>query len=374
MRAVDTTGAGDVFNGVLATELARGQELRAAVATAVAAAAESVTRRGARVTPAGLAAMLERGPVVLDGGLATELERLGHDLGDSLWSARLLRDRPGTSRRVHRAYFEAGADVAITASYHATYEGFAAAGIGAEETTRLLRLSVELAQRARDAVRPGGLVAASVGPFAVMLADGSEYTGDYGDDFRGARSRRVHRPRIAALLDAGPDLLALETIPSLRSRCAALVELLAEFPGVEAWMTFCCRDGERLSDGTPIEDAVATGGRQRGDRRASASTARRPSTSTRCSSAPPRVHRPAAARLSEQRPDLGRRRVRVARSGRRRLPAPVVAGWREHGARGIGGCCGIGPDAIAGVAGVLRGLNVHCGECSSWSGARRRRG
>ena len=48
VRAVDTTGAGDVFNGVLATELARGQELRAAVATAVAAAAESVTRQGAR--------------------------------------------------------------------------------------------------------------------------------------------------------------------------------------------------------------------------------------------------------------------------------------------------------------------------------------
>ena len=48
VRAIDTTGAGDVFNGVLATELARGQELRAAVATAVTAAAESVTRQGAR--------------------------------------------------------------------------------------------------------------------------------------------------------------------------------------------------------------------------------------------------------------------------------------------------------------------------------------
>jgi ribokinase len=48
VRAVDTTGAGDTFNGVLAAELARGSELRAAVAAAVAAASESVTRRGAR--------------------------------------------------------------------------------------------------------------------------------------------------------------------------------------------------------------------------------------------------------------------------------------------------------------------------------------
>ncbi len=47
-RAVDTTGAGDVFGGVLAAELARGHELRAAVAAAVAAAALSVTVAGAR--------------------------------------------------------------------------------------------------------------------------------------------------------------------------------------------------------------------------------------------------------------------------------------------------------------------------------------
>jgi len=35
------------------------------------------------------------GPVaVLDGGSATELEARGHDLGDALWSARMLVDDP----------------------------------------------------------------------------------------------------------------------------------------------------------------------------------------------------------------------------------------------------------------------------------------
>ena len=28
----------------------------------------------------------------------------------------------------------------------------------------------------------------------------------------------------------------------------------------------------------------------------------------------------------------------------------VIAGWQERGARGIGGCCGIGPAAIAEIA------------------------
>ena len=48
VRAVDTTGAGDVFNGVLAASLAAGIELSAAVPRAVAAAASSVEQRGAR--------------------------------------------------------------------------------------------------------------------------------------------------------------------------------------------------------------------------------------------------------------------------------------------------------------------------------------
>lgn len=55
---------------------------------------------------------------VLDGGLATELEAAGLDLGnDPLWSARCLIECPERIQAVHRAYFDAGADVAISASY-----------------------------------------------------------------------------------------------------------------------------------------------------------------------------------------------------------------------------------------------------------------
>jgi homocysteine S-methyltransferase len=304
------------------------------------------------VTGNGFAARLERGPVVLDGGLATELERLGHDLADSLWSARLLRDRPEDIEAVHRAYFRAGADVAISASYQATFEGFARAGVGPEETAGLLRLSVELAQRARDAVRPDGLVAASVGPYAVLLADGSEYTGDYAsvpDD----RFAELHRPRIEALLAEEPDVLALETIPSLRE-VAALVELLGEFDGVEAWMTFCCRDGERLSDGTPVEEAA----------RVTAGSGRIVALGINCT---PPEHIDSLLERTRAACDLpllvypnsGRtwdgERHEWKGAGVEGFPAAAIAGWRERGARGIGGCCGIGPATIAGVARVLHG-------------------
>ena len=45
---VDTTGAGDTFNGALAAELAAGRDLRAAAAFAVKAASLSTRRAGAR--------------------------------------------------------------------------------------------------------------------------------------------------------------------------------------------------------------------------------------------------------------------------------------------------------------------------------------
>ncbi|HEY2272220.1 MAG TPA: homocysteine S-methyltransferase family protein, partial [Jatrophihabitantaceae bacterium] len=113
--------------------------------------------------------------VVLDGGLATELEAQGHDLSSVLWSARLLADDPDAIRAAHAAYFAAGAEVATTASYQASFDGLAAVG---SDPAALMRRSVELAARARDE-HGSGWVAASVGPFGAVLADGSEYRGDY---------------------------------------------------------------------------------------------------------------------------------------------------------------------------------------------------
>ena len=48
----------------------------------------------------------------------------GADLSSDLWSARLLNDNPSLIRETHLAYLRAGADVATSASYQASYEGF----------------------------------------------------------------------------------------------------------------------------------------------------------------------------------------------------------------------------------------------------------
>ena len=198
---------------------------------------------------------------VLDGGLATELEARGHDLDHPLWSAHLLADDPEAIRAVHRDYLDAGADCVIAASYQASFEGLAANGFSPAESRELLTSSVRLACEARDAFiatspsdRSRPRVAASVGPYGAYLADGSEYRGRYG--VSASTLHAFHAERLRVLWAAGPDLLAIETLPDI-DELRVLLALLSEMPGPLAWISFSCRDGEHLSDGTPIAEAAA---------------------------------------------------------------------------------------------------------------------
>jgi homocysteine S-methyltransferase len=207
---------------------------------------------------------LARRPVmVLDGALATELERRGADLNDPLWSAKCLIEQPELIREVHLDYFRAGADVATAATYQASFEAFARRGIARQRAAELMCDAVALAAAARDALSASAqsgegsakpLVAASIGPYGAMLADGSEYRGHYalGD----AALADFHRPRLQVLAGAGADLLACETIPSLRE-ARVLAVLLREHPTLCAWMSFSCQDGERNCEGESIGACVA---------------------------------------------------------------------------------------------------------------------
>jgi homocysteine S-methyltransferase len=210
-----------------------------------------------------IATILDRYPaLVIDGALATELERRGCDLRDDLWSAKILLEQPEIIKQVHLDYFTAGADCAITASYQATIEGFARHGLNKNEAVDLIKKSVQLAKQARDefwaadtnrAGRSKPFVAASVGPYGAFLADGSEYRGNYGLSEKELMD--FHRPRMQALIDAGPDLLACETIPSL-IEAQAITKLLKEFPNITAWISFSGRAEKHISEGQVFADCI----------------------------------------------------------------------------------------------------------------------
>jgi homocysteine S-methyltransferase len=210
-----------------------------------------------------ITSILERYPaLVIDGALATELERRGCDLKDDLWSAKILLEQPEKIKQVHYDYFRAGADCAITASYQATVDGFSRRGLTEPEAIALIQKSVKLAIEARDEFwadesnrtgRARPFVAASVGPYGAFLANGEEYRGNYG--LTETELMDFHRPRMKALIEAGPDILACETIPCL-VEAQALVRLLEEFKSIDAWISFSCRDEEHVNEGQRLADCV----------------------------------------------------------------------------------------------------------------------
>jgi homocysteine S-methyltransferase len=228
--------------------------------------------------------------------------------------------------------------VATTASYQGSIEGFAARGL---DGPALLRRSVTLAARARDE-HGTGWVAASVGPYGAVLADGSEYRGDYG--LTVAELRAFHRPRLDILAAAGADVLAVETLPCLAEVEAVAAELDAV--GVPAWLSITAA-GDRTRAGEPLAEAFSLAA---GCRAVFA-------VGVNCV-APGDV--PAAVQLA--RATTGKPAVAYPNSGEAWDAAAArwagdggfapadVAAWIAAGARLVGGCCRVGPSEIAAVA------------------------
>ena len=201
--------------------------------------------------------------IILDGALGTELERQGYDVSGRLWSAKYLLENPQIIQDLHEDYVWAGSDIITTSSYQAGIPAFVEEGLSLDKAHEIFKETVLLAQAAVKNVwgrlsldeqnqRFYPLIAGSVGPYAAYLADGSEYTGSY--HLSEEEFKDFHRPRIQALLDAGCDLLALETIPN-GAETEALVHLLAEeFPQAEAYLSFTAQTASAISDGTLIEE------------------------------------------------------------------------------------------------------------------------
>jgi homocysteine S-methyltransferase len=277
------------------------------------------------------------------------LEAHGHDLGSELWSARLLADEPAAITAAHAEFFRAGAQVAITSSYQASFQGFERLGLDRSQTEVLLRRSVRLAREAAEAAAETAAasdlqrwVAASVGPYGAALADGSEYRGDYGLSVN--ELREWHRPRLEILADAGADVPALETIPCLAEAEALLAEVQAV--GVPAWLSMTCaggrtRAGERVEQvfgmTTGLDEIVAVGVNCVD----SVEAADLVTMAAECSRKPAVVY-----------PNSGESWDAVGRAwaGTATFGPEHAAVWVASGARLVGGCCRVGPGAIRQLA------------------------
>ena len=256
---------------------------------------------------------------------------------------------PTRSIATHLAFYRAGADVATTASYQASVEGFARHGLPpprpsscCETACAWRRIAAALAE-AEDGVRR----------WSRPRSDPTEPCGPTG---RSTPATTASTTRSCATSTAGarrccrlgPDLLAVETIPS-EQEVTVLLEVLAELaPTTPAWLSLTCADEARTRRG---EDVSRVFGLARSAPRSSrwGSTARPRARARRWSSG--RSRRPASRRSPI--PTAARVGTRPRGPGPGRAPSSTAAlartGW-PAGATYVGGCCRVGSVDIGRLA------------------------
>ncbi|XP_043472087.1 homocysteine S-methyltransferase YbgG-like [Leptopilina heterotoma] len=205
---------------------------------------------------------------LLDGGFSTQLSKhVGEKIdGDPLWTAKFLVTDPMSVLSTHLDFLRAGSDIIQTNTYQATITGFVKyLNISRNESLKLIHDAVDLAKRAVSIFNEENeyhqtnrkpLIAGSCGPYGAALHDASEYTGAYAKTVTLDKLINWHRPRIETLINAGVDMLALETIPCA-TEADALIELLRDYPETKAWLAFSCRDdGKSLADGSNFKETA----------------------------------------------------------------------------------------------------------------------
>ncbi len=172
------------------------------------------------------ASRLRKEVLLLDGAMGTMLQARGLPPGEA--PEAFMLSRPEVVLDVHRAYVDAGADILITATFGASPLRLADHPDLAKRMREINRLAVRLA---REASRPGTLVAAGLGPSGKLIQPLGEAS------FQ--EVRRNFEAQVEALVSMDPDLFIVETIFELREMKAIVQAIRRHYDGpVIAQLTF----------------------------------------------------------------------------------------------------------------------------------------
>ena len=192
-------------------------------------------------------------PLLLDGATGTELNRRGVDTGLPLWSANALLTDSGldTLRQIHLDYLNAGAGIITANTFRTHRRALAGKGYDARELTKR---AVETAREAisgfshqrRDDPTARLYVAGSIAPLEDC------YTPQLVPS--DAECRTEHSERIHHLVEAGVDVLLVETMNTIRE--AAIAARLAVITGLPTLVSFVCGVESRLLSGETLPAAA----------------------------------------------------------------------------------------------------------------------
>jgi methionine synthase / methylenetetrahydrofolate reductase(NADPH) len=189
-------------------------------------------------------------PVLADGAMGTILYARGVFI-NRCYDELNLSD-PGLILSIHEEYLQAGAEIVETNTFGANRFRLARHGLG-EKVAEINAAGVKLARQAvahlKEKQASDAWVAGSVGPLGVRL----EPLGKTGLD----EARAAFVEQIAALSEAGVDLLILETMPALNEAHEALAAAKAAAPDLPVLVMVTVDDDGNCLDGASAEQAAA---------------------------------------------------------------------------------------------------------------------
>lgn len=163
--------------------------------------------------------------LIIDGAFGTEIQQRGLTEADYAGSLGLSKDqkgnndilaitRPDVPEAIHRAYFQAGADIAETNTFSANR--ISQADYGAEHLVREINVeSARLARRVADEFAQDGrprFVAGAIGPTNKTLSLSPDVNDPGFREIDWDELVDVYRQQVAALVEGGADFILIETV------------------------------------------------------------------------------------------------------------------------------------------------------------------
>lgn len=163
--------------------------------------------------------------LIIDGAFGTEIQQRKLTEADYAGSLGLSRDqkgnndilaitRPDVPEAIHRAYFQAGADIAETNTFSANR--ISQADYGAEHLVREINVeSARLARRVADEFARDGrprFVAGAIGPTNKTLSLSPDVNDPGFREIDWDELVDVYRQQVAALVEGGADFILIETV------------------------------------------------------------------------------------------------------------------------------------------------------------------
>ncbi len=172
-------------------------------------------------------------PLVYDGGFGSELFKGRIELTNSALANEL---HPAAVVDIHAAYINAGTDVIGTNTFVASPLHLEMAGKAANEAGKVARLAVEHAKTAVETSGREVYIAGSVGPSPGAIESDA---GDTEFGIADVKVRAAHEQVIHALVEAGVDLICIETMFSAKE--AAIAADVARKTGLPVAINLTCK-------------------------------------------------------------------------------------------------------------------------------------